>query len=637
MVQDFDGRVGSTNCSPTFLAPVDIPVHVQRVCTIEEPLAPTTCAELALCYETAEALNQTPDESHASTQASLLSAAPEPGGDLRCATGGRAAGLADAKQTGSLFDVLTACLEGVLNELRSIAATRSIEGSRPADLKIVLSLRDQILQLGDLSLTPPGGWHGLSDRDRFRLLLRSQKYATYDDDGAYVGQTVPFSLAPLGALGLGESGGVPVFAANDCAERLRDVNASVIGDDLLRGTYALNSAGTSYEIDFPVGEAGRVSDLDITSDIATEGAGADATTLSSTGTSRLIEVHSDGALRLSGVALTGSVSFTDDYTYTYGDSGGGGGGALWNAGVVELQGVLLSDNEAQGLDGEINALGGTIPMSGIGGAIYNEGTLTAIGTSFVGNRALGGPGHHRFDFFGVGGFGGGAGLGGAVFNNGVVARFYNCTFTGNEALSANGGAGGDGADNFGQCDMSCNGTVGGGDGGTTTIGGGPGGGGGYGRRRRGRQRRSLVLGPGLGRRLRRLRRWWRRLRRLRARRLRHRQQPARRRRELRDPAAGARRLRGRRGCDGDHHRRCRRRRRGYRWRPLRSLRLGHARQRHDHRQRRHRRPCRRRWELPRAAVFCRHRRAGPGCRRRDVLRLRSHRGPQHHRDRQRVG
>jgi hypothetical protein len=126
-------------------------------------------------------------------------------------------------------------LEGVLNELRSIAATRSIEGSRPADLKIVLSLRDQILQLGDLSLTQPEGWHRLTDRDRFRLLLRSQNYATYDDDGVYVGQTLPFSLAPLGALGLGEEGGVQVFAANDCAERLWDVNASVIGDDLLRG------------------------------------------------------------------------------------------------------------------------------------------------------------------------------------------------------------------------------------------------------------------------------------------------------------------------------------------------------------------------------------------------------------------
>jgi CSLREA domain-containing protein len=261
------------------------------------------------------------------------------------------------------------------------------------------------------------------------------------------------------------------------------VDACPAGDEeaedvitLSAATYLFNGAATVYEIDYPAGEAGRVSDLDITSDIAIEGAGAGATSLSSMGASRLIEVHAGGALRLRAVALTGGASFTDDYSY--GDSGGGG--ALSNAGVTELVEVVLSDNEVYGLDGEINAMGGTEPMSGVGGAIYNQGTLTVVASTFVGNRAVGGPGHARFDEFAVGGAGGGAGLGGAVFNDGGVARFVNCTFVANEARGAGGGRGGYGSDNFGQCYMACNGAVGGGLGGSIAIGGGPGGSGGYG-------------------------------------------------------------------------------------------------------------------------------------------------------------
>ncbi|MFH1812509.1 MAG: hypothetical protein ABIJ09_27500 [Pseudomonadota bacterium] len=126
-------------------------------------------------------------------------------------------------------------LDAVADDLRTITATRGIGGNRPSDLKVVLSLRKNLLQLGDLSQTQPVGWHRLTDVERFRMVLRSQRFAQYDDSGAYVGQSIPFSLAPLAAFGLGEVQGVPVFASSDCAERLWNVNASILGSSLTRG------------------------------------------------------------------------------------------------------------------------------------------------------------------------------------------------------------------------------------------------------------------------------------------------------------------------------------------------------------------------------------------------------------------
>lgn len=125
-------------------------------------------------------------------------------------------------------------LTSVLQRLWASAGTRSIRGNRPTGLISVISLRDDVLQLSDESGLPPG-FHGLSPTERFRILLSDQRYADYDDQGRYLGQRIPFSLAPLGRIGLGDSD-VPVFAANDCAERLWSINAAVLGDDVYQGS-----------------------------------------------------------------------------------------------------------------------------------------------------------------------------------------------------------------------------------------------------------------------------------------------------------------------------------------------------------------------------------------------------------------
>ncbi|MBI5486601.1 MAG: hypothetical protein HY905_04640 [Deltaproteobacteria bacterium] len=121
-------------------------------------------------------------------------------------------------------------LARALDELYAVAGTRTVAGARPTDLKVVLSLRDELLQLADRSGQPEGE-QALTDVERFRLLIQSPRFAVYDDTGAYTGQQIPFDLVPLGTMQLGEFEGIPVLAANDCAERVWGVNASIIGSD----------------------------------------------------------------------------------------------------------------------------------------------------------------------------------------------------------------------------------------------------------------------------------------------------------------------------------------------------------------------------------------------------------------------
>ncbi|MBL8949165.1 MAG: hypothetical protein JNK82_00210 [Myxococcaceae bacterium] len=129
-------------------------------------------------------------------------------------------------------------LEAVLQELWTSAGTRSVLGSRPANAKAIISLRDQVLQLADQKGSSPGE-QALSPVDRFRLMLADPSHAVYASDGQYLGQRLPFRLAPLELLGLGDSKSVPAFTSRDCAERLWSLSASLKGPStLLRGAGA---------------------------------------------------------------------------------------------------------------------------------------------------------------------------------------------------------------------------------------------------------------------------------------------------------------------------------------------------------------------------------------------------------------
>jgi len=129
-------------------------------------------------------------------------------------------------------------LETALDELWTTAGTRRINGAAPTDLKVVLSLKENLLQLAD-NTDQAAGEAQYTDTERLRLLLTDPKHQVFDDEtGDFLGYEIPFQLTPLETLGLGEVGGIGVFARNSCAERLWSVNATIQGDEdaLVRGS-----------------------------------------------------------------------------------------------------------------------------------------------------------------------------------------------------------------------------------------------------------------------------------------------------------------------------------------------------------------------------------------------------------------
>jgi RHS repeat-associated protein len=145
------------------------------------------------------------------------------------------------------------------------------------------------------------------------------------------------------------------------------------------------------------------------------------------------------------------------------------GGAIYNLGTNVISNCTISNNMAQGLNGINGANGvnvssgtagnGTVGTAGgniYGGAIYNQGVMTASGSTFIYNSAVGGTG-------GSGGKGGnstsgspgngangaigGIAEGGAIFSTNsanVSVGITNCFFVGNGALGGSGGFGGNG-------------------------------------------------------------------------------------------------------------------------------------------------------------------------------------------------
>jgi hypothetical protein len=123
-------------------------------------------------------------------------------------------------------------LEDVLDDLRSVIDTNLVNGQRPETLHEEFSLKQHLLQLAS-HREWTGGFHVLSETERLRLVLSSPRYAYYDRDGTYRGQLIPFSVMPLGVIGLGEPGTIALLTGSDCAERIWSVNATLHGLDLM--------------------------------------------------------------------------------------------------------------------------------------------------------------------------------------------------------------------------------------------------------------------------------------------------------------------------------------------------------------------------------------------------------------------
>ena len=127
-------------------------------------------------------------------------------------------------------------LDAILGRVRDgVRRGAPAGGGNPTELRSVLSLRENILQLDNRANTSPG-WQQLTDVQRLQRVLVSPQYAKYDANSQYVGQEIPFSLAPIGNSGLADPAGIPLFSGLSCAERLWSVNAVVVGTGVMVGT-----------------------------------------------------------------------------------------------------------------------------------------------------------------------------------------------------------------------------------------------------------------------------------------------------------------------------------------------------------------------------------------------------------------
>ncbi|HBI45295.1 MAG TPA: hypothetical protein DDY78_20955 [Planctomycetales bacterium] len=136
------------------------------------------------------------------------------------------------------------------------------------------------------------------------------------------------------------------------------------------------------------------------------------------------------------------------------------GGAVYNQGTLDLNGVTVQGNIAQGVTGQV--IGFTVIPAGpaAGGGIYSGGALTLAGTTVQNNQALGGTGSSLGGDFGEAG---GDGLGGGVCVAGGTATLTNDTFSSNVAQGGQGGAAysapGNGGNGFGGALEVSGGTV----------------------------------------------------------------------------------------------------------------------------------------------------------------------------------
>jgi hypothetical protein len=111
-------------------------------------------------------------------------------------------------------------LEQALLELKREVATRAINRRRPEEASVVWSLRDELLGIADMSGSPDSGERNFTPVQTFRERLWDKKFSIYDKNGVWVGQGLPFTVAPQGAL------------LDRCAERVWRVTATIQGDGL---------------------------------------------------------------------------------------------------------------------------------------------------------------------------------------------------------------------------------------------------------------------------------------------------------------------------------------------------------------------------------------------------------------------
>jgi CSLREA domain-containing protein len=204
-------------------------------------------------------------------------------------------------------------------------------------------------------------------------------------------------------------------AAGGCTLRaaIQETNALPGGDRVIlpSGTYRLTISGANED-------AASTGDLDITQDLAIEGAGAESTIIDGNASDRVFEIASGAEATISGVTIrNGRVQ-------------AGSGGGIVNLGTLALAQSRLVNSSASGGGGVANTGAltltdvtvGSNQVTGTGGGIENYGSLTLANVTLSSNSS-GGTG--------------GLQAGGGIFNVGT-ATLTNVTISGNTAAGSGG-------------------------------------------------------------------------------------------------------------------------------------------------------------------------------------------------------
>jgi hypothetical protein len=174
--------------------------------------------------------------------------------------------------------------------------------------------------------------------------------------------------------------------------------------------------------------------LNITDDLAISGPGANIVTVSGNNSSRAFSVAAAKTVGISGLTVAQGSAPT--------------GGGIDNFGTLSLSHVILSNNQAvggMGGGGILNEVGARLTLVDslltgntataatgsdvFGGGLLNEGTAGISGSTFSGNKAVGG---NAFTFFG-------GSVGGGIDNfGGAALTVASSTFINNQAISAAG-------------------------------------------------------------------------------------------------------------------------------------------------------------------------------------------------------
>jgi hypothetical protein len=227
-----------------------------------------------------------------------------------------------------------------------------------------------------------------------------------------------------------------IAAAN--ADSTTDLGQTGSGADTI--VFDPSLAGATIQLSITGNTTFGPSALAVTSDITIDGAAAPMLTISrDSGVAhlRLFFVAGGGALRLRNITLANGAAKGFDGGNTFrGGTGGGGaglGGAVFNQGTLEIvRSTLVANDATGGAGGPQTSTPDTFPRAGsggggtagAGGAPTGGGGIDTGGTGGAGGGGAGGPGGDDTCGPGLPGtFGGGGGGGGGVANNPATPCF----------------------------------------------------------------------------------------------------------------------------------------------------------------------------------------------------------------------